>query len=171
MAAFYLIAWVPPIGMAVLVIINSKRRLGYYGWEWAIFSVSLYSLYSMLLADILTSWYSRLPIAEQVLLFLVGAGLIYTVFLVAERHKREPGTKWNTLRKVASVVLAGSYLLNILSAYVIPVDSPYGWLLGLPSLFGFVLFVVAQFGIGRCRKRILGTSSVERPVPEDSDQL
>ena len=103
----------------VLILINSKKRLGYFSWEWAVFSLLVWSTYSTLLNVVIFSP-QRMQNGGSIVLFLRtvfligGAVLFYKIYLWCEQVIKEEGKKWVNIRKIVAVFIFILMPLNLI---------------------------------------------------------
>ena len=139
----------------VLILMNSKKRLGYFSWEWAVFSLLAWSTYSTLLNIVIFSP-QRMQDGGTIVLFLrtlfliAGAVLFYRLFLWCEQRIKEEGKKWVNIRKIVAVFILILMPLNLISQMVelIPED-----IFGGLFLVGIVAFIITQIGMFKYREK------------------
>jgi hypothetical protein len=139
----------------VLILMNSKKRLGHFSWEWAVFSLIAWSTYSTLLNVVIFSP-QRMQDGGSIVLFLRtlfligGAVLFYKVYLWCEQIIKEEGKKWVNIRKIVAIFILILMPLNLISHRVelIPED-----IFGGLFLIGIVAFVITQIGMVKYREK------------------
>ena len=139
----------------VLILMNSKKRLGYFSWEWAVFSLLVWSTYSTLLNVVIFSP-QRMQDGGSIVLFLRtlfligGAVLFYKVFIWCEQIIKEEGKKWVNIRKIVAVFILILMPLNLINLRVelIPED-----IFGKLFIVGIAAFIITQIGMFKYRKK------------------
>jgi hypothetical protein len=173
-----LILIVALVGIPILILADSKKRIARFSWEWAILGFAAMSTYAALLIDIVVPQYPSIfggPGSDSFVkawIRVVSAGLgpylFFQLYRVSEGPKRVDHSKSKILRGMGAVCVlifvGASYLPKVLA------QSPWLERLGeyayILIVTGVSLFVVGQI-LMIAHRRILEASSENETPKED----
>jgi len=163
------------VGIPILVLADSKKRIARFSWEWAILGFAAMSTYGALLINIVIPQYPSIfggPGSDsfaRAWIRVVSAGLgpylFFQLYRVSEGPKRVGHSKGRILRALGAVCvlvfIGASYLPKVLA------QSPWLELLGkyayIPIVAGVSLFIVGQILMIADRSILKASSENEAP--------
>jgi len=136
------------LGVPILILLDSKKRLKKFSWEWAVVSYLAMSIYMSLLNDtIFPQWFTGttfLVAFSRGNLSMFGPFAFWSLYKAIEYPIQQKGRKWLRLRLVGSLLI----LIGIMGTYVfILIKTTQFYLVSGVFIGGSLIFIIGQIGM------------------------